>query len=1125
MTGWQDCPEVVMPQQNPSYGANHSQPRTGSSLGDAITAGWQGSATGLAVRGKLPDVVLDGNHAPWYQKLAASATQMVSELPEMIAGSAAGGALAGAAGLETGPGAVITAAAGAGAGAFAVPTAIREGLTQAYLSGQADSSSDWLSRAGIVLKATGKDALVGALTGGTGAFAGRALRGLAMGGAEMAGPMTAGATRAVQVGSMAAEGTTMTVAPALLAGRLPEKEDFYNTAAMMVGMHLAGAAANRLMNVYAKTGKTPMEVMGDAAKDATILEDLKAPIREAAKSDLYVIRDENGNVAKGIDIPADTPPGKRDAMLTEAGIDPAKAELIESVPDPNADLPDAYKPLAAATAAEDAVPGTPAAPGSYAEPFGPSPRVPGEPEPTTINPRFINSPETLLNSLARLMRVNLAALQDQNRGTVSHGETEMAAWQRLTQLIGGDGGLVPRITGTAENAAGLVARKQLMEILANDMAAKAKAIADAGGSANVSPQQMQEYLASVDRTTAATQYFLGARAETARAFNALQITSDTAGRAEDILSMLKDQGKDPGKVAEMMAGLDSAEGAVRMAKAMREATTWDKIVEAWKAGLLGPITLVKKSISDIAMMASRPIVDTVSYGFNRLSGAPERMSAVEPLARVIGNVMGTKDGLIQAWEELKTEHFGGVAENRGAIPGVAGEVIRTPFRLIEAVTALFRNMERQGELYAEGARTAAGEGLNPLTSEFQQRVAEYAANPPEKSADAVDALAKRYTFGADMGQLGKTVTKAVDIAHAQWLFPFIKTPINVFKETLRFSPFAPFVPDWRVDWNEGGIAKNRAAAEMTVGIGLASLGMALASAGHISGAGDPDPNKNRVAQAAGWQPYSLNAGGKWYSINMIHPVGILMGMCADVHEASAYMDADQLDKAGRVLGKAFAHAITEQTFLQGMTTLVKTINEPERQMPFFMQQMGASVVPAWIGQPAQMLDPYKRQVDSILQAVQSRIPGARENLQQQLDPWGEPIKAEDRFGGITPIKERTPSDDLVRTEAARLGVGEGRAPKFIHMPAAGVTDLGKIPLSEQQQFAYGQAAGQFSHQIMDQIVHGEAWQTVPDDAKRQIFKEVLRHGHEMGNLAAVPPEQRMAHAQQIADELSKRAAQ
>src|SRR5258708_630086 len=141
--------------------------RQGSGPWDAWVAGYQGSIRGLELRGKLPDVVLDPQHAKWYEHAISSASGIVSELPEMIVGGAAGG-LAGTV-VAPGPGTIL----GAGAGMLAIPTAIRESLIQAYQAREADSSADFLDRAGIAIKETAKSAAGGALTAGAGAITAR----------------------------------------------------------------------------------------------------------------------------------------------------------------------------------------------------------------------------------------------------------------------------------------------------------------------------------------------------------------------------------------------------------------------------------------------------------------------------------------------------------------------------------------------------------------------------------------------------------------------------------------------------------------------------------------------------------------------------------------------------------------------------------------------------------------------------------------------------------------------------------------------------------------------------------------------------------------------------------------
>src|SRR5687768_4978548 len=84
----------------PALGASPVDPRRAQSLKEAVFAGLQNSATGLAVRGKLPEQQL-GEDAPWYHRLAAGGAGVVADLPLSVAG-AIGGATVGTAVLPVG---------------------------------------------------------------------------------------------------------------------------------------------------------------------------------------------------------------------------------------------------------------------------------------------------------------------------------------------------------------------------------------------------------------------------------------------------------------------------------------------------------------------------------------------------------------------------------------------------------------------------------------------------------------------------------------------------------------------------------------------------------------------------------------------------------------------------------------------------------------------------------------------------------------------------------------------------------------------------------------------------------------------------------------------------------------
>jgi len=1039
--------------------------RVADGVADAWTAGLQGSSSALLVRGKLPDVVLDAHNAKWYEKLAAGAGQIVGDLPVMVGA----GAAAGAAAIETGPGAVVI----GGAAAFATPTALRESLMLAYSMDQVQSSGDFLSRAGVVLKRTGTDAIVGGLTGGAGHYAGK-LATPFIGEAVTAGRIGTTTGRVLTTGAtMGAEGTTMVVAPALLEGRLPEPEDFTNAAILMVGLKTAHFTAGKLRTIYAKTGIEPLQVAADAKADPTILEELRAP-------------------------------------------ESPEAQAVE--------IPRAYQEQAARSAAADAFPGEKA----QAVLDAPFADIPDTKLPHQLNMKYINGPEDMRALQTRMSEVYRSDIDTARGGTQKWEEIEAKAAVQVATLTGAEleKVMAGRQVGDTANAVELKIRGDMLMQATVDAAEAIKRVKDTPPAEQTDAMRL-DALEAIHRSAMVQADLTGSGSELARALGYMKQIKELRAQGEGMRKLVETYGHDPARMLEMAATLDTPEKLAKFAREANKATTEQMILEAWKSALVsGPFTQVANIMGNSTYMALRPLVDAAAAVTGWATRAPERVYATEALARVFGDLHGIMDGLNLAKVSMMVDEAGGKAGSRSAIPGTAGYIIRTPFRALSAMDQVFRTMTERGEAYALGTRQAIKEGFNPATREFRERVAELAQNPSEAAIEKIKAFGERGTFNSALGEKGQAINNAIVKAHLEFAVPFRGTPANVFKEMARLTPAAPIIKEWREAVALGGPEGQKAWAEVMVGTSLSALTMTLAMGGHISGQGDPDPNKRRVKQAAGWQPYSVKVNGTWYSYQRFQPVGTLVGLAADMAEVWEHMTPDESDKVVKMMGTAFAQAVTNQTFLQGISTLTAAITQPEQKMGRWVQNMVSSVVPALSAQTAQLMDPYKREVNSIREAVMNRIPGLRESLPPQRDPYGEPIPNDERLGYVSPVVTKEQATDKVRTEAARLGVGEGKAPKNIQIPTGGIggAKLGKVELTPEQRDVFANVSGKLAYQVLDGMVNGPAWESMGEEAQKKAFKLVFERTKAAGKAAALTDEQRQKEVDRIMAEVDKRLA-
>lgn len=228
------------------------------SLADAWKAGFQQSVTGLTINGKPPELTLRDN-APMVNRIAYQTAMLAGDFPAMVLGAGMGAgtaAVAGQAGPQVAlPEELVTVPALAMGGAFMLPGAVRESLMQGYEEGSIDSFSEfWERLTGVALEA-GKGFV-------TGYGAGKA--------AEVA---PAGFKLAAELGTMVTIGKAM-------EGEVPEPRDFVDGAVLLFGakgaVKTAEVGAKAARDLYAKTGKSPRQVIEDSRTDPSIPEDMLA---------------------------------------------------------------------------------------------------------------------------------------------------------------------------------------------------------------------------------------------------------------------------------------------------------------------------------------------------------------------------------------------------------------------------------------------------------------------------------------------------------------------------------------------------------------------------------------------------------------------------------------------------------------------------------------------------------------------------------------------------------------------------------------------------------------------------------------------------------------------------------
>jgi hypothetical protein len=749
------------------------------------------------------------------------------------------------------------------------------------------------------------------------------------------------------------------------------------------------------------------------------------------------------------------------------------------------------------------------------QPFAEIPQAANEPSrPNHINYNRIQTTDEAKAALAQLSTIYESKIKEKRQSPRSWQKSHEDAGKVLADLLDAEPKQVMAFLEGAEagpsTTAQLLARKELALGFTEDLMRSRAALMAKGEQAT--PEELAGFLAQVERVSNVHASFLGQRADVGRALNALKSTQRQAERSQAIIDAVNQYGgeKNVAKLVEMLGEYDNPAQTIKFAREATKATTWDKLVEAWKSGLVSGLrTNEVNFLSTAAFTTLRLPTESIAAALGVVRRGEDKVAISEIPARAMGMLAGVRDGIKVAASVLRTgDNITGpkTDTHEPKIPGKLGEVVRLPFRFLSASDMLFKTINERGELYALATKQALREGKHLGQPSFYGRVAELAANPPEAILEKAKDAALRYTFNKPLGQGGQAFARTVREWHLEWLFPFVTTPGNIFKETARMTPGLNFaVKEWRQAYEQGGAARDKALAEVAVGTALMSAVMAAVQDGTITGNGTPDKKVRATQHAAGWKPYAVKVNGQYVDGYLrMAPIGPLIGIAADSAEFFDYMSDGERDQWARMLAFAFASNVTNQTFMSGLTNFVNVLQDPARYGENYFESLAGSLVPGILGQTAMEMDPLLREVHGMRDAMIARVPLQREGLLPKRDLFGQPIPNPERLWWGSPFSVTPLSTDKVRLEAARIGFASPSIPKKIDvLPGVNAGGVDMVELTPAQKDVFASTSGQFAYQILNGMVNSEGWDAQPDIIKRQLFEKAFKHSRDYASKQAL----------------------
>lgn len=350
---------------------------------------------------------------------------------------------------------------------------------------------------------------------------------------------------------------------------------------------------------------------------------------------------------------------------------------------------------------------------------------------------------------------------------------------------------------------------------------------------------------------------------------------------------------------------------------------------------------------------------------------------------------------------------------QGTLANKAEQTLNYPMRLLEGMDQFFQHLTTKGVEKSLNYRASKGVKVS---------------NP---QATAIKEAQKRL-FRADIGEKGQgkllegmdEVTKVIMSLRnnknvvvrnlSKFTLPFVKTPINILKQGVEYSPLGiANIP--------GTAKKQEALAKIVLGSSIGMGTAILTSSDRLTWGEPTDETKKNEFRAAGIQPYSVRIGDTWVSYSKLPPaLAMNMALVAAVRDG---MDNGKLeDSQGHKILNGLSNwwqFYADQSYVKNIGDMISAGRGDVEGNGRILTNYAQQLVPlrALMGWVTRIVDPYQRKADKDasfvtkqLQQFMTQIPGLSGRVPTRNDGQDQPIENKNRFiNAVSPARITTQS--------------------------------------------------------------------------------------------------------------------
>ena len=576
-------------------------------------------------------------------------------------------------------------------------------------------------------------------------------------------------------------------------------------------------------------------------------------------------------------------------------------------------------------------------------------------------------------------------------------------------------------------------------------------------------------------------------------------------------------------------------------------TTMEKI-DSWRyfSMLANPRTHIRNIIGNLSMASVQTVKNKVAGG-------------LEAIAQKTGMIDKRTKTLKPASKEVKSFAKEDV-EN--VLARLNNESKFDTKNLIQQYQRTFKSniLENTlGKLYNLNSKALETEDILGLKSAYRKAMADYMTankltvedlNAGTKAADtklenarkyaieqAQEATFHQYSSVASLLNTLENKNKATKLLTGA-IIPFKKTPINVAKTGIEYSPVG-IVKAFTTDiakLRKGDINANQYIdniAKGLTGTGITVVGYALAQAGILLASGDDDDQKNQYYQEdRGNQSFSLKIGDKTYSLDWLSPTAIPLFIGAQLNDnvnssGEEQTTEDMLDKISNSIDalSSAMNPMIEMSMLSGVASAVKSFAQGDAQ---FFQNLAINSAKSYVnqffptlgGQIAKMVDDTERSttstkqnmfskaVDSTSKQILNKIPFASKLLPAKTDVWGNKVKREPNKlyralqQAVFPWTEKELKSTNVDNSISDLyeRTGDNSVLPNTSINKDFTINFEKYRLTSEEYANYKKQYGKTSYNLLNKLTNSSEYKNMTDEQKTKAISEIYSYANEKNKI-------------------------